>query len=142
MEPHTVSSLLPFLAAVSDPRGRRHPLRAIVGLDCCAINVRRKSYAAIAQGGLDQDIALMRQLDFTRKPPNLCDIRKVLIALTPDAFEDALRRWVESVLGGETSTRTTPLEALAVDGKTARGSFDGLDLRVAQKKTNEHKTAL
>ncbi len=37
--------------------------------------------------GTDQDIALMHQLGFTRKPPKLGGIRKVLIALNPQAFE-------------------------------------------------------
>ena len=87
-----------------------------------------------------------------------------MIALSPKAFEDALTRWAESLLGGATSTPPTPLEAFAVDGKTARGSFDGLEKAVhllslvahqsgltlaqtpvaqgSENKTNEHKTAL
>lgn len=167
MEAHTAGSLLSFLAAVPDPRsrrGRRHPLTAILGLVCCAIMCGAKSYAAIAQWGHDQDIALMHQLGFTRKPPKLGGIRKVLMALSPKAFEDALTRWAESLPGGATSTQPTPLEALAVDGKTARGSFDGLEKAVhllslvahqsgltlaqtpvaqgSENKTNEHKTAL
>jgi hypothetical protein len=167
MEAHTASSLLSFLAAVPDPRsrrGRRHPLTAILGLVCCAIMCGAKSYAAIAQWGHDQDLALMHQLGFTRTPPKLGGIRKVLIALDPNAFEGALTRWAESLLGGATSTRLTPLEAFAVDGKTARGSFDGLEKAVhllslvahrsgftlaqtpvaqgGEDKTNEHKTAL
>jgi hypothetical protein len=123
-----------------------------------------KSYAAIAQWGHDQDIALMHQLGFTRQPPKLGGIRKVLIAWNPNALEGALTQWAESLLGGATSTPMTSLEALAVDGKTARGSFDGLEkavhllslvahrsgLTLAQTpvahggadKTNEHKTAL
>jgi hypothetical protein len=167
MEAQPAGNLLSFLAAIPDPRsrhGRRHPLTAILGLVCCAIMCGAKSYAAIAQWGHDQDIALMHQLGFTRKPPKLGGIRKVLIALTPNAFEGALTRWVESVLGGATATPLTSLEAFAVDGKAARGSFDGLEkavhllslvahrsgLTLAQTpvaqggadKTNEHKTAL
>src|SRR4051794_10729417 len=74
MEAHNTGSLLSFLAAVPDPRsrhGRRHPLTAILGWVCCAILCGAKSYAAIAQWGHDQDIALMHQLGFTRKPPKL-----------------------------------------------------------------------
>jgi hypothetical protein len=167
MEAHSAGSLLSFLAAVPDPRsrrGRRHPLTAILGLVCCAIMCGAKSYAAIAQWGHDQDITLMHQLGFPRKPPKLGGIRKVLIALNPDAFEDALTQWAESVVGGATVTSLTSLEAFAVDGKTARGSFDGLEKAVhllslvahrsgltlaqtpvahgGEDKTNEHKTAL
>jgi hypothetical protein len=167
MEAHTAGSLLSYLAAVPDPRsrrGRRHPLTAILGLACCAIMCGAKSYAAIAQWGHDQDIALMHQLGFIRKPPKLGGIRKVLIALNPIAFENALTQWAESVLGETAATQLTQPSAFALDGKTARGSFDGLEKAVhllslvahesgftlaqtpvpqgGEDKTNEHKTAL
>ena len=102
MDAQLAGSLLSFLADVPDPRsrhGRRHPLSAILALVCCAIMCGAKSYAAIAQWGQDQDIALMHQLGFTRKPPKIGGIRKVLIALNLKAFEEALTRWAESLLG-------------------------------------------
>src|SRR5262249_28822351 len=167
MEAHPTGSLLSFLAAVPDPRsrrGRRHPLTAILGLVCCAIMCGAKSYAAIAQWGHDQDITLIHQLGFTRKPPKLGGIRKVVIALNPNAFENALTQWAESLLSGAAVTKQTQPEAFALDGKTARGSFDGLEKAVhllslvahqsgltlaqtpvaqgGENKTNEHKTAL
>jgi hypothetical protein len=167
METHSAKTLLSFLASIPDPRsrhGRRHPLSAILALVCCAIMCGAKSYAAIAQWGQDQDIALMHQLGFTRKPPTMGGIRKVLLALNAKAFEGVLTQWAESLLGGPTSTELVPLEAFAIDGKTARGSFDGLEKAVhllslvahksgltlaqtpvpngGENKTNEHKTAL
>jgi DDE_Tnp_1-associated len=167
MDAHTAGSLLSFLAAVPDPRsrrGRRHPLTAILGLVCCAIMCGAKSYAAIAQWGHDQDIALMHELGFTRKPPKLGGIRKVLIALSPNVLENALTRWAESVLGRAAATESPLPEPFSLDGKTARGSFDGLEKAVhllslvahesgltlaqtpvaqgGENKTNEHKTAL
>jgi DDE_Tnp_1-associated/Transposase DDE domain len=167
MEAQPAGSLLSFLAAVPDPRsrhGRQHPLSAILALVCCAIMCGAKGYTAIAQWARDQDIGLMHRLGFTRKPPKMGGIRKVLIALNPKAFEDALYRWAESLLGRPVSSEILSLEAFAIDGKTARGSFDGLEkpihllsllahesgLTLAQtqvpnggeNKTNEHKTAL
>lgn len=122
-----------------------------------------KSYAAIAQWGHDQDIDLMHRLGFTRKPPKLGGIRKILIALSPTDFEGALSQWAESLLGGAAATERA-LQAFALDGKTARGSLDGFEKAVhllslvahesgitlaqttvpqgGQDKTNEHKTAL
>ena len=101
MEAFHPGSLLSFLAAVPDPRsrhGRQHPLSAILA---CVLrhHVRRKSYAAIGQWAQDHDITLMHRLGFTRRPPKSGGIRKVLIALNPKAFEDALTSWVESLLG-------------------------------------------
>jgi hypothetical protein len=167
MNAHTTGSLLSFLATVPDPRsrhGRRHSLPAILALVCCAIMCGARSYAAIAQWAQDQDITLMHQLGFTRKPPKLGGIRKVLMALNLKAFEAALTRWAETLLSRPTPTECSPLEAFALDGKSARGSFDGLEKAVhllsllahqsgltlaqtavpngGENKTNEHKTAL
>jgi hypothetical protein len=167
MEARLAGNLLSFLAAVPDPRGRhgrQHPLSAILALVCCAIMCGAKSYSAIAQWARDQDIGLMHRLGFTRRPPKMGGIRKVLIALAPKAFEDALSRWAESLLGRPVSDDLLPPEAFALDGKTARGSFDGLEKAVhllslvahesgltlaqtqvpngGENKTNEHKTAL
>ncbi len=106
----------------------------------------------------------MHRLGFTRRPPKSGGVRKVLIALSRAALEDALTRWAETLLGRSLQADGTPPRACALDGKTARGSFDGLNkavhllsllahesgLTVAQTevphggvdKTNEHKTAL
>lgn len=163
--------LLSFLAEVPDPRrrqGRRHPLTAILALVCCAIMSGAKSYAAIGQWGEDQDIALMHRLGFTRTPPKAGGLRKVLIALDRTRFEDALTRWAEVRLSqpipSTSAPAPAPLEAVALDGKSVRGSFDGMEKAVhllslvahesglthaqtavpngAEEKTNEHKTAL
>jgi hypothetical protein len=121
-----------------------------------------RSYAAIGQWGEDQDIALMHRLGFTRTPPKSGGIRKVLIALDKVRFEQALTRWAESRRGEPLAV--APLEALALDGKSVRGSFDGMEKAVhllslvshdsgltvtqtavpngAEEKTNEHKTAI
>lgn len=125
-----------------------------------------KSYAAIGQWGQDQDIALMHQLGFTRTPPKAGGIRKVLIALDVMVFEAVLTRWAEANLSQPIPPTPTPAppEAFALDGKSVRGSFDGLERAVhllslmahnsgltlaqaavphgVEDKTNEHKTAL
>jgi hypothetical protein len=167
MNAYTTGSLLSFLATVPDPRsrhGRRHSLPAILALVRCAVMCGARSYAAIAQWAEDQDIALMHQLGFTRRPPKIGGIRKVLIALNLKAFEEALTRWAETLLSRPTPAELSPPEAFALDGKSARGSFDGLEKAVhllslmahesgltlaqtavpngGENKTNEHKTAL
>ena len=167
MEAFLSGGLLSFLAEVPDPRsrhGRRHPLSAILGLVCCAIMAGARGYAAIGQWGQDQDLALMHRLGFTRTPLKAGGIRKVLIALDVTAFEAALTRWAEASRGQPIPTAPAPPEAVALDGKTARGSFDGLERAVhllslmahgsgwtlaqmavpdgVEDKTNEHKTAL
>jgi len=123
-----------------------------------------KSYAAIGQWAQDQDVTLMHQLGFTRRPPKMGGIRKVLIALNLKAFEHALTQWAEALLSRPIGAEASPPEAFALDGKSARGSFDGLQKAVhllsllahqsgltlaqaavpngGEEKTNEHKAAL
>jgi hypothetical protein len=171
-------SLLAFLAEVPDPRsrhGRQHSLSAILGLVCCAILCGCRSIAAIAQFAHDQDLHFMHRLGFTRRPLKRHGLRKVLNALDVEAFEAALSRWASQVLGQPVRAPDAacggdlppaagvPLQALALDGKTLRGSGDAVQsavhllalvahatgLPLAQAalprgadKTNEHKAAL
>jgi len=168
METFTKGSLLSFLAEVPDPRsrhGRQHPLPAVLALVCCAVLCGARSITAIAQWGHDQDIALMHRLGFHRRPPKMGGIRKIILALNRTAFEAALTRWAETLLGRDVGPEPPRLEPFSLDGKTARGSFDGLQKAVhllslvahesgvslaqttvpngvEEKATNEHKTAL
>jgi hypothetical protein len=167
MDAFATRDLLSFLASVPDPRsrhGRQHPLSAILALVCCAVLCGARSYAAIGQWAQDQDITLMHRLGFTRRPPKAGGIRKVLIALNAKAFEHALTQWVGTLLSRPITARPSLPEAYALDGKSARGSFDGLQKAVhllsllahesgltlaqmvvpngGEEKTNEHKAAL
>jgi hypothetical protein len=158
-------SLLSFLATVPDPRsahGRRHPLGAMLAAVSCAILCGARGFKPIAQWLHDQDISLVHALGFTRKPPKWGAFRKLLIALDPAAFEDALTRWAEAALAGlpPEEKGNDSWEPLALDGKAVRGSIGrhegavhllsvmaqryGLTLRQTEvgAKTNEHKAAL
>ena len=106
----------------------------------------------------------MHRLGFTRRPPKAGGIRKVLIALSVKAFEHALTQWVGTLLSRPNAAELIPPDAFALDGKSARGSFDGLQKAVhllsllahesgltlaqmavpngGEEKTNEHKAAL
>lgn len=151
-------SLVEELATVPDPRsrkGRLHPLTAILSLTAVAILAGMKSLEAIAQFGRDHGPALAHALGFTRgKTPSKSCLSKLFRRLDIAALEQALGRWI---LG---RVRHHGWDAIALDGKTARGSADGdtpgvhlltayvpdaaavlQQLRV-DAKTNEHKAAL
>jgi hypothetical protein len=113
-----------------------------------------KSLTAIAQFGRDHGKALAHALGFTRgKTPAKSCLSELFRALDVDALEAALGRWLRARAGDG-------WEAVAIDGKTLRGSADGEvpgahllsafapaagavlgQLRV-DAKTNEHKAAL
>jgi len=151
-------SLLEELATVPDPRsrkGRLHPLRAILSLTVVATLAGCKSLDAIAQFGRDRGTALAHALGFTRgKSPNKSCLSKLFRRLDVAALEEALGRWILGRL------QHHGWDAIAIDGKVARGSADGdvpgvhlltayvpaatavlKQVRV-DAKTNEHKAAL
>jgi hypothetical protein len=149
-------SLLAYLAEVPDPRsrlGRQHPLSAILGLVCVALLCGARGYAAIAQFAHDHELALMHRLGFTRRPLKRHGLRKVLLRLDPAAFEGAVTRWAESVLGrplraseqpppAVATPDAGPLQGAALDGKTLRGSADGLQAAVHLLALVAHETGL
>lgn len=121
----TCRPLLAVLAELPDVRGRRgkrHPLAALVALACAATLCGARSYSAIAEWGRNTDDALMRALGFTH-PTMPCAATFYLVFRRLDwtQLEAVLGRWAEEVL------RALPPpagdgEAIAVDGKTLRGS--------------------
>ena len=117
-------SLLDVLADIPDPRHRRgirHPLSAILGLAVLAMLTGCKSSQAIAQFGRDKGFALAPILGFRRgKTPTKATSSILFRRLDVVAFEAALARWIASRLSDEQRA------VLALDGKTLRGSRDGV----------------
>jgi len=149
--------LMDVLATIPDPRklrGRRHPLPAILALAVVAILAGHSSLEAIAQFGRDHGPALAHALGFRRgKTPAKGTLSKLFRRLDIAAVEAALCRWL-------LDRQHDGWEAIAIDGKTLRGSASGeapgvhlltafipaaaaviAQLRV-DAKTNEHKAAL
>ena len=117
--------LLDMLAEVPDPRkekGKRHPLKAILGLAVIAMMSGYRSYAAIAEYGRTYK-TLKKALGFTRKqtpcPATFCNLfRKLDI----DALEATLTQWVVAALADFGWGCEGSLTGVAIDGKTLRGS--------------------
>jgi len=114
---HT-NSLLKHLASIPDrrgPRGRRHPLAAILTLGVAAMLSGARSLYAIWQWGRMQDSKTVRAMGFTRDSTSaVSTLHLVYSEIDADAFEAALRRWAQEELG-ETG------ETIAIDGKGLRG---------------------
>jgi hypothetical protein len=119
-----LAPLLEVLRQVPDPRmrrGRRHPLAALLALACAAMLCGYRSYSAISEWGRNYDPAFLRGLGFTRATaPCAATLFQVFRRLDREEFERLLGAWAEQVLAA-----TAPVaeeEALALDGKTLRGS--------------------
>jgi hypothetical protein len=121
--PRPVPPLLPYLGAVPDPRkprGRRHPLDAILALSCAAMLAGCDSLLAIAEWGRDPHggAPLAARLGFTRaRTPCVATLHRVFRAIDVAAFERAVGAWAADAAGG-----IRPLVGVAVDGKVLRGS--------------------
>lgn len=150
-------SLQELLATIPDPRasrGRRHPLAAMLGLTVVAMLAGHTTYTAIAQFGRDHGSALAHALGFRRgRTPAVSTFSELFRDLDHEQFETALGTWLQQRIADG-------WQHVALDGKTARGSHDGVvpavhllaayvpeaaaviaQLRV-DAKTNEHKAAL
>jgi hypothetical protein len=160
MPRHPSGSLMSFLAGVPDPRGapgKRHPLVAMLTHACCAILCGARGYAAIVQWGRDQPIELRHALGYNRVPASYGAMQGLLSGLDATALEAALARWAAHLIG---EPAAAGLRAVALDGKTARGSLSAHAAAVhllaamdqhtgcvpgqmaVDPKTNEHKAAL
>ena len=151
-------SLADALAQVPDPRdprGRFHPLEAILSLAVVAILAGRTGPGPISEFGRDHGEAFAWALGFRRgKTPAKSTFSEIFRAIDPEALERALSLWIAS------RQEQAGWQAVALDGKTLKGSADGqapgvhllsayaheakavlAQMRVDQK-TNEHKAAL
>jgi hypothetical protein len=113
------------LAEVADPRqrrGQRHPLAAILALAVAATLCGAKGYEAIADWGRHHGAPFARALGFTRDlTPCAATFSNVFRRLDRKGLERALAVWAEALLQALPPPPGT-LEALAIDGKTLRGS--------------------
>lgn len=125
----------------------------------CAMLCGSRSYSAIADWIHAQEPAIWHLLGFFRKPPKLGAFRKLLMRLSPELLEAALRPWVDQLLADSTPSESD-LRPTAMDGKSLCGALGehgqlihllslldqrtGFTLRQLEVpgKTNEHKTAL
>lgn len=125
-------SLLTAFATVPDPRlprGRRHPLPAVLALATTAMLCGARSLSALAQWGRLQPPAVGRALGFTReRTPAVSPLHQVFSHLAVGAFEATLATWAQTSLGDRR-------EAIAIDGKALRGihgeALPGVDLVAA-----------
>lgn len=104
----------------------------------CGLLSGARGYAAVSQWLHAQPVEVWHLLGFFRRPPKQGAFRKLLMKLSPDAFEEAVRRWIRGVLP-ELGDRDA-LEAVAVDGKTLRGTLQPHVRTVHLLSAFDHKT--
>jgi len=117
--------LIEVFAAIPDfrkPRGKRHPFTAIFALACCAMLCGYRSYSAMAEWGRNYGARLAQALGFTHDTPCAATLHTIFRRVNRDEFEAHLGAWADSVVGSLPAAPETPEVAMALDGKTLRGS--------------------
>lgn len=113
--------LLDVLKTVADPRkprGVRHPVITVIAIAVCAALSGARSFTAVAEWARGLDREALRKLGSKRwTPPSEPTIRRVLQRMDANRIDAQLGGWL---------TQHCPLagRAIAVDGKTLRGSHD------------------
>jgi predicted transposase YbfD/YdcC len=111
------------LAGVVDPRHRRgvrHGLVVVLTAAVCAVAAGARSFVAIAEWVADLPIEAATAVGTAQRCPSESTIRRLLSAVDADRFDAAISRFIQRCCA-----RTTPAgrrRALAIDGKTLRGS--------------------
>ena len=123
MTGNTSRHLLDMLADVPDfrkCRGKRHPLRAVLGLIVIAMMAGYRTYSAIADYGRTYDPKLADALGFThKKTPCAATLHHLFKHMDVKDLETTLGQWAKNVLA---QIATQEAKAIAVDGKTLIGS--------------------
>ncbi|WP_433788678.1 ISAs1 family transposase [Actinoplanes sp. CA-252034] len=122
--PETAGGLVAALAELPDPRARRgvrHQLTVVVVAAVCAVIAGCRSYTAIAEWVADVPATTALTLGITPgRRPSEAMIRRLLQALDAQLLTTAITVW----LAGRAETPASR-QAIAVDGKTLRGSRTG-----------------
>lgn len=134
--PETLADLREHLAVVPDPRkqrGVRHTVCSILAIAAAAVAAEARSFTAIGEWAADASQKVLARLGARRdrhgvyQAPNEATMRRVLQAVDPDAVDGAISAWLarchtETTAGQTQQPADEPPPAVAVDGKTLRGT--------------------
>jgi hypothetical protein len=112
--------LIELLAGIIDPRKRqgiRHPIASVLALATMAALSGMRTYEAIAEWAKDVPKDLLRRLRcWCHQAPSEATFRRVLQSVNATEVDTKVTAWLAQQAGRE---------AVAVDGKTLRGSGNG-----------------
>ena len=123
-----IESIASYFQSLDDPRhrkNRKHLLADIIIICVAAVISGCDGPTAIHRWATCQKEWLARYLPLPNGIPSRDCIRRVLIAIRPEAFRRCFTAWTIQISAAKTDGDAEPSERLiAIDGKTCRGSHD------------------
>jgi predicted transposase YbfD/YdcC len=119
-----VESIGSYFQSLSDPRhtrNRKHLLVDIVVIAICAMVSGSDGPTAIHRWAANRLDWLEGFLPLANGIPSRDCIRRLLMALKPEAFQECFRDWIAQAVRAEEGG---PARLIAIDGKTCRRSHD------------------
>lgn len=121
-QPRPLIEVLAEIPDVRSRRGKRHPLSAMLAMACCAMLCGYRSYSAIAEWGRNYGTSIAQALGFTHNTPCAATLHTIFRHVDRDDLEERLGTWAESVVVSTPAASSAGEVAVALDGKTLRGS--------------------
>jgi predicted transposase YbfD/YdcC len=119
-----VESIGSYFESLSDPRhtrNRKHLLVDIVVIAVCGMVCGCDGPTAIHRWAENRRDRLAQSLSLPNGIPSRDCIRRLLIALKPEAFQECFRDWIADAIRTDDCG---PVRLIAIDGKTCRRSHD------------------
>jgi predicted transposase YbfD/YdcC len=119
-----VGSIASYFESLSDPRhtrNRKHLLVDVAVIAVCGIVCGCDGPTAIHRWATQRADWLAEHLSLPNGIPSRDCIRRLLLALKPEAFQQCFQAWIAAALP---AAGDAPRRLVAIDGKTCRGSHD------------------
>lgn len=125
--PSKLNEIVASFAVLEDPRStinRRHPLPSVLVIAVLAVLAGAAGPTAIARWAKYKEDLLTGILDLPRGIPGKDVFRRILMVLSPEAFEAAFNTWIARLRDEAIAETGVERPIIAIDGKTARRSHD------------------
>lgn len=119
-----VAAIASYFESLADPRhtrNRKHLLVDITVIAVCAILCGCDGPTAMHRWAVERHDWLARHLRLPNGLPSRDCLRRLLLALKPEAFQRCFQDWIAHAIVEESGD---PHRLVAIDGKTCRGSHD------------------
>ena len=114
------------LSTLTDPRKRRgvrHGLVTLLSVAVCAVAAGARSFVAIAEWAADLPVEVAAAVGIGSTAPSESAVRRLVQRLDPDRLDAVIGAWIQQMLRKQATNGKR--QALAVDGKSLRGSRGG-----------------